>query len=56
MGTKIYYGDVDSNPMYISYRAFKTEEEASQELKTILEREESYAKALTFGEHINNHQ
>jgi hypothetical protein len=56
VGTKIFYGDVDSNPMYISYRAFKTEEEASQELKTILKSSESYAKALTFGEHINNHQ
>lgn len=54
-GTKIFYGDVDSNPMYISYRAFKTEDEASQELETILERQESYAKALTYEEYIKNY-
>ena len=33
---KLLYGDTDSKPMYISFSAFRTQEEASAELKTIM--------------------
>jgi len=51
-GIKILYDDTDSQPMYISYRGFKTIDEAEQEMKTIMEHREKYTDALTFNEHM----
>lgn len=50
---KIVYGDEDSRPMYISYRAFKTEEEAEDEMRHIMENREEYENALTVGGYIS---
>lgn len=50
---KIVYGDEDSRPMYISYRAFKTEEEAEDEMIHIMENREEYENALTVGGYIS---
>lgn len=49
---KILYGDEDSRPMYISYRAFKTKEETQEEMKNIMEHKDEYVHALTIGENI----
>lgn len=43
--TKVLYGDIDSKPMYVSFSAYKTEEEASEECKTIIEHVEDYKNA-----------
>lgn len=52
--TKILYGDSDSNPMYVSYSAFKSETEAKEELKLILEHEDKYIHALTLNDFKNS--
>lgn len=44
---KILYGDTDSKPMFISFSAFKTQEEASSEQKVIMEHKDEYTDALT---------
>ena len=49
---KVLYGDVDSNPMYISYTAFKTEEAAKAEQERIMSVKEKYTKALTVEEYL----
>lgn len=49
---KLFYGDTDSKPMYISFSAFKTEEEASAELKTIMTHKEDYQGAPTSSSYI----
>ncbi len=49
---KILYSDTDSKPMYIAFSAFKTEEEAKQEAKSILQRDEKYINALTIDKYI----
>lgn len=46
-GTKILYGDTDSKPMYISFSAFRTKEEAMQEMENITQHHKSYENALT---------
>ena len=33
--TKISYGEEDSRPMFISYKGFKTEKEAENEIKVL---------------------
>ena len=43
--TKVLYGDVDSNPMFISYSAYKTEADASIECKSIVDHEDNYTMA-----------
>lgn len=45
--TKILYGDTDSKPMYISYSAYKTKEEAEQETDSILNHKDEYINAPT---------
>lgn len=50
---KILYSDEDSRPMYISYRGFKTEEEAKEEMKNIMNHKDEYINALTVTGHIN---
>ena len=45
--TKLLYGDTDSKPMYIAVSAFKTQEEALVELKTIMQQKETYLNAPT---------
>lgn len=54
--TRILYGDSDSNPMYVSYSAFKSETEAKEELKLILEHEDKYVNALTLNDFKNNYE
>lgn len=49
----ILYGGEDSRPMYISYRGFKTEKEAEEEMKNIMNHKEDYVDALTVMGHIN---
>lgn len=49
---KIIYSDEDSRPMYISYRGFKTQIEAEQELKDIMCHKEIYENALTVRDYI----
>ncbi|MBQ7715011.1 MAG: hypothetical protein IJT70_03980 [Clostridia bacterium] len=45
---KLLYGDTDSKPMYISFSAFRTQEEASAELKTIMnQKKDTYLDAQT---------
>lgn len=48
---KIIYSDTDSTPMYISYRAFKTIDEAKNELENMQFNREEYEEALTIYEH-----
>lgn len=52
---KILYGDTDSKPMYISFSAFETSEEAKQESDTILQHDEIYVNALTSNAYINQY-
>lgn len=50
---KLLYGDTDSKPMYISFSAFKTLEEASAELETIMnQKRETYLNAPTSASYI----
>lgn len=49
---KILYDDTDSEPMYISYTAFKLEDEREQEIKTIMEHREKYINAPTVAEYV----
>lgn len=51
--TKIIYGDEDSRPMYISYRGFKTEDEAREEVKKIMNHKNVYVEARTTSDYIN---
>lgn len=50
---KILYGNEDSRPMYISYMGFKTETEAKEEMKEIMNHKEDYMNALTVMGYIN---
>lgn len=50
---KILYGSEDSRPMFISYRGFKTEGEAKEEMKKIMNHKDDYTNALTVAGHIN---
>lgn len=50
---KILYGSEDSRPIYISYRGFKTEKEAEDEMQTIMNHKDEYINALTVIEYIN---
>ena len=52
---KILYGDTDSKPMYVSFSAFETSEEARQELDVIMQHEEIYNNALTSSVYINEY-
>lgn len=42
---KILYGDTDSKPMYMAFSAFKTAEEAAQEMNNIMEHNDVYENA-----------
>lgn len=52
---QILYGDTDSKPMYISFSAFETVEEAKHEENTILQHDEIYVNALTSNAYINQY-
>lgn len=52
--TKIIYGDEDSRPMYISYRGFKTEDEAREEVKNIMNHKNVYVEARMTSDYIND--
>lgn len=45
--TQIFYGDTDSKPMYISYKCFRSIEDATKELSTLMENKEEYENAKT---------
>lgn len=49
--SKILYGDTDDEPMHIAYSAFKTAQEAQEELKTMLEHENDYIAAKTYSDY-----
>lgn len=50
---KILYGSEDSRPMFISYKGFKTEGEAKEEMKNIMTHKDDYTNALTVAGYIN---
>ena len=50
--TKISYGEEDSRPMFISYKGFKTEKEAENEMKSIMENKEAYVNAKRLWEYL----
>ena len=52
---KVLYGDTDSKPMYISFSAFQTSEEAKRESETILQHEGIYVNALTSNAYITQY-
>ncbi len=52
---KVLYGDTDSKPMYISFSAFQTSEEAKQESETILKHKGIYVNALTSDAYITQY-
>ena len=52
---RVLYGDTDSKPMYISFSAFQTNEEAKQESETILQHEGIYVNALTSNAYITQY-
>ena len=45
--SKMFYDEKDSNPMYVSYTAYKTIDEARQEMEIIMEHKKRYINALT---------
>lgn len=49
---KILYGSEDSRPMFISYKGFRTEDEAKEEIKNIMNHKNDYTNALTVSRHI----
>ena len=49
---KILYGDTDSKPMYIAFSAFKTPEEAKQELDSLMQHIDTYENAQTSNVYI----
>lgn len=49
---RILYGDTDSQPMYMTFTAFKTIDEAEEEMNEIMKHEEKYVSALTSNEYI----
>lgn len=51
---KVLYGDIDSQPMYISYTGFKTSDKAEQEMNKIMDHKEDYRNALTVNEYMKN--
>lgn len=53
--TTVYYGDTDSQPMYISYSAYLNEESAREEAKINLAAEERYINALTGIQHVKKY-
>ncbi len=44
--TKVLYSDEDRKPMYISYTGFKTEDEAKQEFRVLMQNKQKYVEAL----------
>lgn len=50
--TKIWYGDIDSEPMFISFMGFITTDEKDQEIKNIMKHKKKYIEAITVEEYI----
>ncbi len=50
--TKIWYDDIDSEPMFISYMGFRTTEERAQEIEKIMEHKKKYLDAVTIEEYL----
>ncbi len=51
---KLLYGSDDSKPMYISCAGFKTKDDATNEVKLIMEKKEHYVNALTTADYLNS--
>lgn len=51
--TIISYGEEDSRPMFVSYRGFKTETEAENEMKDIMKNKKLYENAKRLGEYLS---
>ena len=49
---RILYRERESNPMYISFRGFITEEEAREELQHIMDSKEEYINAKTISQYM----
>lgn len=50
--TKIWYGDTDSGPMFISYMGFRSVEERAQEMEKLMEHKKKYLDAVTIEEYL----
>lgn len=51
---RVTYGDVESNPMFISYKGFLTEEEAREEIKHVMDHREEYESSKTAIQYLND--
>ncbi|MBS5432718.1 MAG: hypothetical protein KHY12_03000 [Firmicutes bacterium] len=51
---RIVYGDTDTKPMYVSIKAFKTEDEAIKETADAILHKEDYIAAKTCREYLND--
>lgn len=51
---RVIYGDVESNPMYVSYKCYLTEDEAREELQHVIDNKEEYEKAKTVQQYLND--
>ena len=54
-GIQVYYGDTDAKPMYISFSAYLSEEDAQKEADSIMKHKESYINAKTIQAHIESY-
>lgn len=52
---KVHYGEKESEPMYISYKGFLTEEEACEEHKTMMDHKEEYVNAKTVDQYMQEY-
>ena len=52
---KVHYGEKESEPMYISYKVFLTEEEACEEHKTMMDHKEEYVNAKTVDQYMQEY-
>ena len=51
----VYYDDSDSEPMFISYTGFISEEAAKKELDNVMNHLEKYTKANTLSEYCGKY-
>lgn len=49
--TKVIYGDTEDKPMYVSYKAFRTEDDAKQELQHLIDHKEEYVEAKSVAQY-----
>lgn len=49
--TKVLYGDTEDKPMYVSYRAYRTEDESKKEMEHVIDHKDEYIEAKTSAQH-----